>query len=379
MLLRDEADWKGEMLVKENINTNRESEIKAARQILEHQKQGQSFRQTTDCDSEAFGVDIGTSKIVVAKKKNDKIEYSSQRNCFISVEFSNFAEKILSQNQINHHRIDNSFLVYGQGAEIFARMLNTETRRPMRKGLLNPDEPHAIEVIKKIMDDLIEASDVSKAKLAFSVPDAPKDSPTDIIYHEAMLRRHLNHKGFSTASINEGLAVVFSELEDENFTGLGISVGGGLCNVCLAYLSVPLISFSIKRGGDYLDDAVASVTGIVNTKVRSFKENGFRIGAKPSSQLEDALQVYYDDLISTLVKAIKESLVQSSNKLQLNTDQPIEVVLSGGTAMVSGFKERFEHFLKAEKIPLQFGKIRLAQDPLTATAKGALIAAINEN
>jgi hypothetical protein len=194
-----------------------------------------------------------------------------------------------------------------------------------------------------------------------------------------MLRCHFNQNGFSTASINEGLAVIFSELEDENFTGLGISIGGGLCNVCLAYLSVPLISFSIDKGGDYLDDAVASVTGIVNTKVRSFKENGFKIGAKPSSQLEDALQVYYDDLIGNLVKAIKESLIQSSDKLQLNTDRPIAVVLSGGTAMVSGFKERFEYFFKAEKIPLQFSKVSTAEDPLTATAKGALIAAINEN
>ncbi|MFW3147052.1 MAG: DUF362 domain-containing protein, partial [Thermoplasmatota archaeon] len=49
--------------------------------------------------------------------------------------------------------------------------------------------------------------------------------------------------------------VVFSELEDENFTGLGISAGGGMCNVCLAYLSIPLVTFSITKGGDYLDDA----------------------------------------------------------------------------------------------------------------------------
>ena len=50
-------------------------------------------------------------------------------------------------------------------------------------------------------------------------------------------------------------------MEDDSFTGMGISAGGGMCNVCLAYLSVPLVSFSINKGGDYIDDATASVPG----------------------------------------------------------------------------------------------------------------------
>ncbi|MEA1933427.1 MAG: hypothetical protein U9N60_03205 [Thermodesulfobacteriota bacterium] len=35
-------------------------------------------------------------------------------------------------------------------------------------------------------------------------------------------------------SINEGLATVMSELAHDNFTGIGISMGGGMCNVCLS-------------------------------------------------------------------------------------------------------------------------------------------------
>ena len=281
----------------------------------------------------------------------------------------------MKQNQIRYHQFDNSLVVYGDGAEVFADMLNTEARRPMRKGLLNADEAHSIDIIKKIIDDLVDSAKSPQAKLIFSVPDAPKDSPSDIIYHEALLKRHLEQKGFTTNSINEGLAVVFSELEDENFTGLGISAGGGMCNVCLAYLSVPLVSFSINKGGDYLDDAAASVTGMVNTRVRSFKENGFNLGTPPRDKVEDALQVYHDDLITTLVRTLKTSIQSASSTL--NVDRPIPIVLSGGTVKVKGFKDRFEKLMKEENFPLEFGKIRIAKDPLTATAKGALIAAMN--
>jgi hypothetical protein len=247
----------------------------------------------------------------------------------------------------------------------------------MQQGLLNPNESHSIEIIKKIIDDQIEPSKNSNTKLFFSIPDAPKGSETDIIYHETVLKRHLNVRGYNTNSINEGLAVIFSELQANNFTGLGISAGGGMCNVCLAYLSVPLIAFSINKGGDYIDDAVASVVGTVNTRVRSVKENGLDLKSKPHNEVEDALCIYYDDLIMSLVRSLKESIIQTSNALKI--DGPIPVVLSGGTAKVNGFKERFEYFLKTEEIPLDFSKIRIAEDPLNATAKGALIAAMQES
>ena len=357
---------------------DKEAEIETgSNQTMAQQAKKESSGGAGSLNERVVGVDIGTSKIVFSEKKNGKIDFSSQRNAFISVDYSKFTERILDQNQIKYHKIDDSLIVFGDGAEIFANMLNTETRRPMRQGMLNPKESYSVEIIKKILSELIESSGSSDSKLSFSIPDPPKGSETDIIYHETVLKRHLNEKGYNSSSINEGLAVIFSELENESFTGLGISAGGGMCNVCLAYLSVPLISFSINKGGDYIDDATASVTGTINTRVRSIKENGFDLQKDPKNEIEDALHIYYDDLIMSLIGALKESIVQNSTSLKL--DRPIPIVLSGGTAKVRGFKERFDHFLNMEKIPLDFGEIRLAEDPLNATAKGALIAAMHEN
>jgi actin-related protein len=51
-------------------------------------------------------------------------------------------------------------------------------------------------------------------------------------------------------------------------------------------------------------------------------------------------------------------------------------VLSGGTAKPKGFKERFEKFLNQVEFPVEISEIRMARDPLNATANGALIAAM---
>jgi hypothetical protein len=44
--------------------------------------------------------------------------------------------------------------------------------------------------------------------------------------------------------------------------------------------------------------------------------------------------------------------------------------------MPKGFGERFEKVLRASDFPIELSEIRIAADPLTATAKGALVAAL---
>jgi tRNA A37 threonylcarbamoyltransferase TsaD len=149
-----------------------------------------------------------------------------------------------------------------------------------------------------------------------------------------------------------------------------------MCNVCLAFLSVPVLSFSIKKAGDYIDNSVASVTGEVNTRVRKIKETEFSLSRKPKNDVEDALNIYYEDLIVTLVEATGETVSQNSKLPKF--DRSIPIVLSGGTAMVQGFRQRFERVLEKKTLPIEVSKVRLAGKPLYATANGALIASMYE-
>ena len=58
--------------------------------------------------------------------------------------------------------------------------------------------------------------------------------------------------------------------------------------------------------------------------------------------------------------------------------RPIPLVLSGGTAMPEGFRDRFETILNGQDFPLPISEIRMATDPLHTAARGALVAAIVE-
>ena len=59
-----------------------------------------------------------------------------------------------------------------------------------------------------------------------------------------------------------------------------------------------------------------------------------------------------------------------------NALRPVPLVLSGGTALPKGFRERFEKLLGESEFPIEVSEIRLAREPLTTTARGALVAAL---
>ncbi|HUG53883.1 MAG TPA: hypothetical protein VMR21_09785 [Vicinamibacteria bacterium] len=328
-------------------------------------------------DPNALGLDVGTSKVVAAKRKGkEQIDTGSQLNAFIPVPYSRFTEAILGQNEISYYREEDELIIYGSATEKFANMFNANVRRPMSDGLINPRERFAMPVLEAILQKLVPKARAQGDVLAFSVPAAVEGKEAQLTYHEATLRRHFESMGYKPHAINEGLAVIFSELEENNFTGIGISCGGGMCNVTLAYLSIPSMMFSIAKGGDYIDDAVGSVTGEQPTRVKVIKEEGLDLSKAPKDKYEKALRIYYEDLVESLVEKLRHAISQA-DKLP-RSDRPLPIVLSGGTAKPRGFKEMFEKALGARRLPVEVSAVRMAADPLTATARGALIAALYE-
>src|SRR5258706_10271041 len=148
-------------------------------------------------------------------------------------------------------------------------------------------------MIREILTSMLGSGNAEGRKLCFTVPAAPLGAEGSLTYHEATLRQILTELGYQPASINEGLAVVYSDLEDSNYTGIGVSCGGGLCNVCLAYLSVPVLTFSIPKAGDFIDISASQATGELANRIRITKESEFYFNGHFSDRAKQVLSVFY--------------------------------------------------------------------------------------
>jgi hypothetical protein len=323
----------------------------------------------------AIGLDVGTSRIVAARKTEQGFQFGTELNAFLTVPPSKVTENALKREGVPYTVEDSAIWIHGNESQRFADLLNSEIRRPMRGGFLNSGEPDSVKVIQEIVK--LAAGGTGRGEdVCFTVAAPPLGAEPSLTWHEATMKQVLADLGFQSRAINEGLAVVYSELVDCNFTGIGISCGGGLCNVCFAYLSVPVLSFSVPKAGDFIDSSAAAMSGERANRIRILKEQAFHINGRQPNQLLQVIDVYYDDMIRTLAGALNDGFRNAKNLPK--PPRPIPLVLSGGTAAPKGFRDRFEQILREIPFPIEISEVRLAGDPFTATAKGALMAALSE-
>jgi len=341
-------------------------ELKETSNVLE------SKTETDALKKKAFGLDIGTSRIVSLKRDAAGNDVSQEQlNAFITIPDSEFVKEMLDKNEMDYTKIKNDFAVLGYDAQKFANIFNSEIRRPMRTGLLKPDEFNAIPVIKEIIKLVIPRSESIGQSMCFSIPAPQVGFESDLIFHEGILKKYLVGMGYKAKSITEGTAVVLSELSGDNYTGIGISMGAGMCNVCFSFLAVPVIVFSIPRGGDDIDTAVSRVTNETVNRVRGIKEESLDFSQTPKNNMENAFHIYYEDLIMSLLNHLSAVFSQAENLPKLT--QAIPVVLAGGTCMPNGFKVKFDKILRQVKLPIEISEVRTAINLVRATANGAMV------
>jgi hypothetical protein len=334
------------------------------------QKSIDNFRQPLQVGK---GLDVGTAFICASEKVGDEVVYRIERDAFFDIPYNDHLKATFERDNVQYIRKGDQLYVVGNGALRFANLFQRNVRRPLEQGVISPKEKDALPIIELMVKSAVGPHRHFGETVYYSVPAQPIDADFDVLYHQHIINGFLSNLDYTPKPINEGLAVIFSELAEENFTGLALSFGGGMVNVCLANLSVPIMTFSVARGGDWIDKQAARVINEPVSVVTAWKESYLDLDKKENlSRIEQALSIYYDILLDYVVNHLKTGLEKSANHLE----KPLTVIVSGGTAKPSGFLKRFQAALQRSKLPFGFGEVRLASQPLRSVTKGALIAAI---
>ncbi|OHB76315.1 MAG: hypothetical protein A2Z34_05760 [Planctomycetes bacterium RBG_16_59_8] len=322
------------------------------------------------------GLDIGTVNLVAAQQDDGgKTIVRKQRNAFIDIPVDPYQKNMLTRLKVPYVIQGTKMYVLGDAAFELANVLNRNTRRPMREGMLSPKESDALPVMKLLIENILGKARAEGEPCFFSVPGEPIDSTLNVVYHRDVFESVLKGFGYVPTHINEGHAVVIAELADEEFTGIGISCGGGMFNVCVSYKSMPALAFSTSRGGDWIDTNVSNVLGIKSARATLIKEKGVDV-ALPNNREEEAIGIYYRNLINYTITIIKERFESSEGMPTF--PEPVALVCSGGTAMIGGFQKLVEEELRKINFPIPIKDVRIAKDPLNAVARGCLLMAMSE-
>lgn len=319
----------------------------------------------------AKGLDIGTMNIISAEKDGEDVVFLKQRNAFMGLESTDLTKSMLDEANVLYVEDSSGISLLGEDAFKFATIFEKEIRRPMKHGIISPKEKNGIAMMKLIMDRVIGEPRFDKEVLCVSTPANPIDSDMDVLYHKKTIEALAKRLNYDIYVIDEGLAVVYSELANYNFTGLGISVGAGMTNVTLAYLATPVLSFSIARGGDWIDEQVSKSTGLPKEYVTERKERISKIDKEIKyGSPEGALKIYYEALITYVIKNLQKKLDEiTPPKAQF------PVAIAGGSTIPGGFFDLFKQKIQEANLGIEISDIVYSKDPLNSIARGCLIAA----
>jgi len=323
------------------------------------------------------GIDIGTMNIVSAKQvTKGKIETSRVRDAFLDLEAG--AKKMLKLSGVNFiDQGDDGIIVVGDAALEMANVFGREARRPLSRGLISAGEMDALGILGVMIKNLLGAPEVEGEHCFFSVPAAPVDEDRDVVYHKGVFERIITECGFKATPSNEAMAIIYAETAKDGFSGLGISFGSGMCNLALSINGMEGLTFSVARGGDWIDEGAAKATGSTQSRMCAIKERGIDLLA-PTSREEEALALYYKALIEYCIDHTASEFARIKDRFSLPKAVPI--VVSGGTALAGNFLPFFQQTFesKRKKFPIEVSEIRQASDPLNAVARGLLIQALQE-
>lgn len=335
--------------------------------------QGKSAPQGTNV-ALGRGLDVGTANLLSASQDaNGEIVIKHERNAFLEIP-SEFAgnRDMLTKLNVPYVSYQDKLYVLGDASFNLANMFGKEVRRPMQDGFLSAGEQDSIPMMRFIIERLLGEPKAAGEPVYFCIPAPSIDKENDTVYHEGIVSGIVRKLGYTPTAMNEAHAIIYSELAEQDFTGIGISCGGGMFNVCVAYKTIPAVKFSVSRGGDWIDSHVAKVMGIPRTRATAIKESGINL-MEPKSREEEAVVLYYRNLINYVLVNLKQRFQLARDVPQFA--DPVEVVVAGGTSLVGGFVEVFAEELQKISFPLQIAGVRRAEDAFTSVVRGCLISA----
>lgn len=321
------------------------------------------------------GLDIGTMNIIATREKDGKVSTKRIRDVFIDLT-SEQVKMLKLSGDTSFVEKDNTFYILGDDAANIANIFGRKLRAPLNKGVISAGEIEAMEILKIMVGEVLGKAP-ENGVCYVSSPGDPIDNDFDALYHQAVVTDIVESYGWKTFTASESTAMAYSECADTMFTGLCLSFGHGMTNSSLTFKTIETLKFSVARGGSWIDEQSARVTGKTASQMCAIKEKGLDL-LNPQGREQQALVIYYKHLI----KYVIHNFIQKFREISSNIALPDEIpcVIAGGTSMPKGFVDLVKQAINQENnFPFPISEVRHAKDPLNSISRGLLIMAQNQD
>lgn len=323
------------------------------------------------------GLDVGTVHLTASarSRKSGELLLNVERNALLEVRADGVTQALLRKFGIDCVVRGPKAYLIGDPAYDLATVFDKPIRRPLKENAASGADPDGALMARDLLERVLGRPRKPGEVCVYSVPADPAEGTVNFIYFRGVVENALRALGYVPRPMIDSHVIIQSEFQNAEYTGIGVTCGAGMINVCVACKGLPALTFSTSRGGDWIDENVARSIGVAAAQVRSVKERAMHL-YRPDDPVQGAVAIYYRHLLQDLFDAFRRKISEAA--WIPASSKPMDIVCAGGAAMVDGFLDLFrEEFHKAQ-LPVPVGEIRLAKDPLHAVAAGCQRAAQEE-
>lgn len=269
----------------------------------------------------SIALDLGSHSIRSLRPVGRQLHARNCRSVYSILPDNTEQRRLLEKAKIAYAACDDNLILLGEAAEELSRLFQTPCIDLLPGGTVPQSDPVARQIIALFIDALLPAPTMERQICCFTQSGHARaqtsfESRTGFVAHLIQLR------GYVPRPLGAGMALIFAELVQEKFTGIGLALGAAGAEISIAHCGHEIASCSVPRG-----------------------------------------RVWADELAT---------LIATEPRVGRLT-QRLSIVCGGGTARTPGFCGLLRQQLYQHRLPVELGDIRLASDSPYTIARGCLI------
>lgn len=331
-------------------------------------------------------LDLGTHAARSLRLSKNKTIRRQCRSVALLIPDGVLARTRLEQFQVPFVACDDRLAIPGDPAAEMAELFGAACQDLLPEGQVPYADPVTRQLIAMLIESLIPAASQEGVPCCFSQPGyGQNDEGMEDQFDRRLefVSRVIRLRGYEPVPINPALALILAEMETEQFTGVGISVGASGCDLVLSHRGAMLAAARVPRGGRALDELLAvqarrfcvdSFGQCVLDLEWSRRRREFAAPAQLSSDESQVLEQALNDLVVEIVLGLDRLLSTS----RWESGEPLTIVLGGGLAQSRAFESRLRKQIRRAHPGLYPSHIRLAGNAESAVTRGCLIQSLLE-
>ncbi|VAX38147.1 hypothetical protein MNBD_PLANCTO02-2328, partial [hydrothermal vent metagenome] len=262
----------------------------------------------------SIALDFGQYQIRSLRRKENRLVSRHVRSVYTALPDSLERRNTLEKVHVPYAVSERELLIIGDAADEYSQMFQVPCIPLLPGGKVPSDDPPARQILGAIVDSLLPEPTEENETCGLTIPGDSLSQQTGMIDPTTgFLRRLIQLRGYKPVILSAGMALALAELVSHSFTGIGMSIGAGSCDVSLTHHGFEIARCVVPRGGNWIDEQIAhqwknyswDVTGnqYLDTDNVSRWKQGFEGSLlEPKNVREQLLSDLYTELLGYVIQ-----------------------------------------------------------------------------